>query len=117
MSIRSRLTLPLVLALAAVVAPSARAQDVAVASPVAAAAAAPTVAPAGPVAESAIVGVRHQAIADVAAPQRRTSRGQTLMIVGGVAFLVGLVIGGDAGTAIAIGGAGVGLYGLYQYLQ
>jgi hypothetical protein len=40
-----------------------------------------------------------------------------LMVVGGAAFVAGLIIGGGAGTAIAIGGAAAGLYGLYQYLQ
>ena len=39
------------------------------------------------------------------------------MIVGGAAVLVGLVIGNGAGNAIAVGGAVIGLYGLYQYLQ
>jgi hypothetical protein len=40
-----------------------------------------------------------------------------LMVVGGAALLTGLIIGGNAGTAIAVGGAVVGLVGLYQYLQ
>jgi hypothetical protein len=40
-----------------------------------------------------------------------------LMIVGGAAFIAGLIIGGGAGTAVAIAGAAVGLYGLYLYLQ
>ena len=40
-----------------------------------------------------------------------------LMVVGGAALLTGLIIGGDAGTVIAVGGALVGLYGLYEYLQ
>lgn len=44
-------------------------------------------------------------------------RSQTLMIVGGAIFLTGLIIGDDAGTAIAIGGAALGLYGLYTYLN
>ena len=39
------------------------------------------------------------------------------MIVGGAAFLAGAIIGGDAGTIIMVGGAAVGLYGLYLYLQ
>ena len=39
------------------------------------------------------------------------------MVVGGAAVLVGLVIGGSAGGAIAIGGAVAGLIGLYEYLQ
>jgi hypothetical protein len=47
--------------------------------------------------------------------QSRSRQGQTLMIVGGVGFLAGLIIGDSAGTALAIGGAVVGLYGLYQW--
>lgn len=39
--------------------------------------------------------------------------GRVFAIVGGAALISGLLIGGDAGTVIAIGGAGVGLYGLY----
>jgi hypothetical protein len=39
------------------------------------------------------------------------------MIVGGAAFLAGALISGDAGTVIMVGGAAVGLYGLYLYLQ
>ena len=33
------------------------------------------------------------------------------------ALLAGLIISGGAGTAIAVGGAVVGLYGLYEFLQ
>ena len=58
--------------------------------------------------------------APVPALQRRTAtqnRGMTLMIVGGAALIGGLVIGDDAGTLIAIGGLGIGLYGLYLYVQ
>jgi hypothetical protein len=40
-----------------------------------------------------------------------------LMIVGGAGFIAGLIIGGGAGTAIAIAGAVVALYGLYLYLR
>jgi len=49
---------------------------------------------------------------------RRPSRGSGvgLMIFGGAALITGLVVGGDAGTVIAVGGALVGLYGLYVYL-
>lgn len=39
------------------------------------------------------------------------------MIVGGAILLAGAIIGGDAGTIIMIGGAGIGIYGLYLYLQ
>jgi hypothetical protein len=49
--------------------------------------------------------------------QSRMRRGQTLMIVGGAAFLAGLIIGDDAGTAIAVAGAGIGIYGLYLWAQ
>jgi len=49
---------------------------------------------------------------------RRPSRnsGVGLMIFGGAALITGLIIGDDAGTVIAVGGALVGLYGLYVYL-
>lgn len=68
--------------------------------------------------------VAHTRYADAAAvgattalAQSRLRRGQTLMIVGGAAFLAGLIIGDDAGTAIAVGGAAIGLYGLYLWAQ
>ena len=50
---------------------------------------------------------------------RRSSRstGKALAIVGGVAFIGGLIIEGDAGTAIAVGGLVIGLIGLYQWLK
>ena len=40
-----------------------------------------------------------------------------MMIVGGAALIVGAVIGDTPGTIIMVGGAVVGLVGLYQYLQ
>jgi len=39
-----------------------------------------------------------------------------LMIVGGAALVVGAVIGDDAGTLVMLGGAAVGLWGLYLFL-
>ncbi|MFN8665987.1 MAG: hypothetical protein U0164_02185 [Gemmatimonadaceae bacterium] len=39
-----------------------------------------------------------------------------MSIVGGAAFLGGVIIGGDAGTVIAVGGLGVGVYGLWLWL-
>lgn len=39
-----------------------------------------------------------------------------LMIVGGAALVIGAVIGDDAGTLVMLGGAGIGLYGLYLFL-
>lgn len=44
-------------------------------------------------------------------------RGQTLAIVGGATFLGGLLIGDDVGTAIAVGGLIVGVYGLWLWLK
>ena len=40
-----------------------------------------------------------------------------LMVVGGGALLVGAIIGGTAGALIMVGGAVIGLLGLYQFLQ
>jgi hypothetical protein len=60
--------------------------------------------------------------ADDAAPlemnaARRMGRreGRVFALVGGAAVIAGVLIGGDAGTVIAIGGAGLGLYGLYVW--
>ena len=47
----------------------------------------------------------------------RTSRDVALMIVGGTALILGAVIGDDAGAFLMVGGAVVGLVGLYQYLR
>ena len=45
------------------------------------------------------------------------SRGSAtgLMIAGAALFIAGLVVGGDAGTVVAIAGAAIGAYGLYLY--
>jgi hypothetical protein len=55
--------------------------------------------------------------AALVAQRRPFGMSQTLMIVGGAAFLAGAIIGDDAGTVLMVGGAGVGLYGLYLYLR
>lgn len=111
------------IAIAALVLPSSSdAQELANQSvtPVTTPAAAPALA--GPTVDGAAVGFqREQRSTDlepvtVAQPRRGTSS-TALMIVGGAAFLAGAVIGGDAGTIIMIGGAAIGLYGLYLYLQ
>jgi Flp pilus assembly protein CpaB len=74
--------------------------------------------PAGPTMDAASVAVRHVPAADVAAaPRGGYGQPVALMVVGGAAVLVGLIIGGDVGTVIAVGGAVAGLVGLYQYLQ
>jgi len=77
-------------------------------------------APAGPTFTAASVAVRRptaEAKAAPAAPAQRRDTGTALMIVGGAAILTGIVIGDSAGYAISVGGAVIGLYGLYQYLQ
>lgn len=78
--------------------------------------------PAGPTIESARAGIIAPTApsrvtpenAQVQAPSRESA---ALMIVGGAALLAGLVIGGGAGTALALGGAFVGLYGLWIYVS
>lgn len=47
----------------------------------------------------------------------RTGTSLAMMIVGGTALVVGLSVGGDGGQIIAIGGAVVGLIGLFRYLR
>jgi len=39
--------------------------------------------------------------------------GRALALVGAAAVIAGLLIGDDAGTVFIVGGAGLGLYGLY----
>jgi hypothetical protein len=45
----------------------------------------------------------------------RNRKGVPLMIGGGVLFVAGAMIGGDAGTLLMVGGAGAGAYGAYIY--
>ena len=75
----------------------------------------------GPTMDAASSAVRQPVSSENPAPYqtRRAGYGQpvALMVVGGAALLAGLIIGGGAGTAIAVGGAVVGLYGLYEFLQ
>ena len=73
--------------------------------------------------ESAVVGARavriepDAAAASLAQQGSGFGRAETFMIVGGAAFVAGLLIGDDAGTVVMVGGALMGLYGLYLYLQ
>lgn len=75
----------------------------------------------GPSRDALAVGVRPTMSPTTApaAARGNASIGQpeAMMIVGGAAILVGAVIGGDAGDIFMIGGAVVGLVGLYKYLQ
>ena len=41
------------------------------------------------------------------------SDGKAVSIVGAAVVVIGLVVGGDGGKALVIGGAGLGLFGLY----
>lgn len=83
---------------------------------------------AGPTVSAASVGARRAAPAvtlnssEATSPfQVRRGNGQAtaLMVVGGIAAIVGILIGpGEpAGGVLLLGGAAVGLYGLYLYLQ
>ncbi|MBA3889222.1 MAG: hypothetical protein H0X64_01715 [Gemmatimonadaceae bacterium] len=42
---------------------------------------------------------------------------RALMFVGLATLIAGAVIGDEAGTIIMVAGAGIGLWGLYQYLK
>ncbi len=77
---------------------------------------------AGPTMASATLG--YNSVAD--APMEMTwnnqqraknGTGPVLAIVGGAALIGGLLIGDDAGTAIAVGGLIMGLIGLYLWLK
>ena len=75
----------------------------------------------GPSIATARVGVRQLSAPSGEAPliqdnDKSRRRSVAFMIVGGVALVVGAVIGDDAGTIVMLGGAAVGLYGLYMFL-
>lgn len=61
--------------------------------------------------------VTAQEAADRAARGAGLGTGGALMIIGGAAFVTGLIIGGGAGTALAVGGVLVAAYGLYIFLK
>jgi hypothetical protein len=50
---------------------------------------------------------------NTSAARMSPSEGKAVAIVGAAVVVLGLVVGGDTGTAIAIGGAGLGLFGIY----
>jgi len=52
-------------------------------------------------------------MADASAARMSSNEGKATAIVGAAVLVIGLVVGGDTGTVIAIGGAGLGLFGLY----
>jgi len=74
----------------------------------------------GPTRESARVAM-HPAETRRGAPpvfqnKKSNKNAVAMMIVGGAALVIGAVIGNDAGTIVMLGGAGIGLYGLYLFL-
>ena len=106
-------------AVGALLAALAVARPAAAQAPVPAPAAAPASAPVSyaPTLAATRFGVTadDQAPLTVNASAARMGRreGRAFAIVGGAAVIAGILIGDDAGTVIAIGGAAVGLYGLY----
>lgn len=48
---------------------------------------------------------------------QRGGRGTGYMIAGAALLVAGLLIEGDAGTLVAVGGAAIGAYGLYLYFR
>lgn len=77
---------------------------------------------AGPTVAAAKVGVSQLSSASktpVAPYDTRLGAGRNvaLMAVGAAALIIGAVIGGSAGLLIAVGGAAIGLYGLYYFVQ
>ena len=122
MTARSRITRPILLALgaAALFTAPVFAQEPALAAPVQSSTPQTAPAPVGPTVEAASAAVKNVAVAHRAAPQRagkNFDQGTKLMIIGGAGILTGIVVGGDAGHAISIVGAVIGLYGLYKYLE
>jgi hypothetical protein len=76
-----------------------------------------------PMVDHGIAGVRASDARSESAPEpapqasRNLGQARALMIVGAATFLAGALIGGDGGTVIMVGGAAIGLWGLYQYLR
>ncbi|HEY0778248.1 MAG TPA: hypothetical protein VGD56_09805 [Gemmatirosa sp.] len=79
--------------------------------------------PVGPTLAGARVGATRSTQAPdaevAAAPVNgpRAGRPVALMVVGGAALILGAIIGGSGGTAVAVGGAVVGLIGLYEFIR
>ncbi|MBM4194845.1 MAG: hypothetical protein FJ202_10770 [Gemmatimonadetes bacterium] len=73
----------------------------------------------GPMTSAATVGIvrKAPAPAPLAPKQLDTPQNRAMMIVGGAAFIAGAIIRDTPGQIVMIGGAGLGLWGLYQYLQ
>jgi hypothetical protein len=75
---------------------------------------------AGPRLDVTAVAMQPPQTEQAAMLQARTNsmgRPMALMLVGGAALVLGLVIGDDVGTLFSIAGAVAFLYGLYLYLR
>jgi hypothetical protein len=78
----------------------------------------------GPTVQAASVGFRANEVkvdastkVTAAAIPRHQGQDVAFMVVGVGAMIVGALVHGTAGTIIIIGGAGMALYGLYNYLE
>jgi hypothetical protein len=79
----------------------------------------------GPTVQAASVGFRANEVrvdastkvTAAAAIPRHQGQDVAFMVVGVGAMIVGALVHGTAGTIIIIGGAGMALYGLYNYLE
>lgn len=81
-----------------------------------------TDAPVGPRAMQAAVALPVSAAESALAGSLQSSRGSdrsnvAWMAVGAAALMVGLLIGGDAGSVVAITGGVIGLIGLFRYMN
>lgn len=66
---------------------------------------------------AALRAARAQEVGRAVAVAGSQHDGKVYMIVGGAALITGALIGDDVGTIIMLGGAGIGLYGLYLYVR
>ncbi|HUQ21014.1 MAG TPA: hypothetical protein VM099_15450 [Gemmatimonadaceae bacterium] len=78
---------------------------------------------AGPTVSASQAGIRapatSRALSTSAAKDAHMGAGRNvaLMVVGGAALIIGAIMGDTAGLLIAVAGAAVGLYGLYNFIQ
>lgn len=82
---------------------------------------APTKPSVSPLASPALAPVALQRPVDSTppAPVPRAVRGPNVALigVGGAALIIGLLVGGNAGAAVAVGGGVIGLVGIYRMLR
>lgn len=75
----------------------------------------------GPLTSARAVGLQHYFADSTTAPSMNIKKSRnssvTLMVFGLATVLVGTVVDGDTGTVIVLTGAGIGLVGLYRYLN